>query len=628
MMSAKSVTWAKTAAADANADMSTWKFIWRLIRYRPWHYFLIILLRAVFIAGTFQATALIIRTFFDTLTGARSITLGGEVLGPWVLSALLVAIALVRAGGMFADISVDVSYRFAIGTLMRKNLFSRILERAGANTLPGTTGDAISRFGGDVEGVVGFIMRFPHLIGLGLLSVSAILVMLGINATITLLAFLPLAVIVTIANIAVRRVQTYRNALREATGNVSSFIGEMFAAVQAIHVASAEERMLGHFHKLNEVRREAAVQDNLFASILNSVFENIVSLSTGLILILAGYTIQAGTGDINTFTVGDLALFVYYLGFITGFTSQVGELSAEYRRAEVNKNRIQQLLQGDSPTYIVAHGPVYLRGALPAPSYEKKSERHRLELLEVNDLSYNHPQTQQGINNVSFSLPKGSLTVVTGRIGSGKTTLLRTMLGLLPKDAGEIFWNGKLVSDPGSFFISPYCAYTSQLPVLFSESVRDNILLGAPEEEVDLQGSIRLAVMEQDIETLQNGLDTMIGVRGVRLSGGQLQRTAAARMFVRNPELLVFDDLSSALDVETERKLWDRLLAQKKFTCLAVSHRRSVLRLADNIILLKEGKVEAAGKLETLLETSEEMQQLWQSDLSQEVDELISADGG
>ena len=134
----------------------------------------------------------------------------------------------------------------------------------------------------------------------------------------------------------------------------------------------------------------------------------------------------------------------------------------------------------------------------------------------------------------------------------------------------------------------------------------------------DLQGAMRSAVLEEDVETLERGLDTLVNPRGVKLSGGQVQRTAAARMFVREPELLVFDDLSSALDVETEQQMWERLDAQGDATCLVVSHRRAVFRRADNIIVLKDGRVEAEGKLEDLLQTSEEMLRLWRGNVGEE----------
>ena len=223
------------------------------------------------------------------------------------------------------------------------------------------------------------------------------------------------------------------------------------------------------------------------------------------------------------------------------------------------------------------------------------------------------------LSDISFKLPRNSFTVITGRIGSGKTTLLKALLGLLPEVSGEITWNGVKVADRAAHFRPPRCAYTGQVPRLFSESLRDNILLGLPAERVDLDGAIRTAILERDVAEMEKGLDTLVGPRGIRLSGGQVQRTAAARMFVREAELLIFDDLSSALDVETERQLWEQLFAYRESrpeppTCLVVSHRRAVLRRADQVILLVEGRVEDQGPLEALLDRSAEMRALWQGE--------------
>ena len=595
-------------AAEARAQgsrLKTWQYIFRLIRFRPWLYLALGVLETLFFGVFPQIVGWITYSFFNTLTGDAPVSLG--VGG---LIVLLVVTAIVRVAAIFGDVAVYFTFEYHIAALLRKNLFEYILKRPGARAVPGSPGEAIGCFRDDVNEIAGFMAESLILTGFTLASVVAVVVMLSIDARITVVVLIPLAIVTVVVNLATQKIEQYREASRKAMGDVTDFIGEAFGAVQSVQVATAEERLVGHFRRLNEVRRRASVKDRLFNELLESVFQNTAALGTGVVLLLSAQGMRSGA-----FTVGDFALFVYYLDVLTSFTGLIGHRWAWYKQTGVSVDRLVALMCDAPPETLTKHSQVYMRGELPDVPHMPKTAQDRLETLDAAGLTYLYPDSGRGVQNVNLHLKRGSFTVITGRIGSGKTTLLRSLLGLLPKDAGEIRWNGQPVDDPATFFVPPRSAYTAQVPLLFSEPLRDNILMGLPQDRVDLDEAIWQAVMEQDVADLDHGLDTVIGAKGVKLSGGQRQRVAAARMFVRGPELLVFDDLSSALDVDTERVLWERLTGTGTQTCLVVSHRRPALRRADWIIILQDGRIEAEGKLEGLLETSAEMQRLWRGEI-------------
>jgi ATP-binding cassette subfamily B protein len=580
--------------------VTTLRIAWELFRYRPGRWTLAFIAWTVIHASP-VILGLLVGMVFERLSGGAA-----AAESAWTPVLVFTAIALSRNGVLAVGDLLWIEYWLEQVTQLRRNMLRWVLEAPGSRHLPVGPGEAVSTFRDDVDDLVEYVENFVDLGGLLAFAAGAVYVMFRIDPGVAAIVLAPLVLTTAVTQALSPQIRARRRAMRTATEAVTGFVGETMGSVQAVKLARAEDRVLDEFRRRNLVRRRAALRDTFLTEVLRSVNANMATVAIAVVLIVSAGDVRSGAFD-----VGELAVFLTYLPRLTGYMAFAGDIIAQHRRTGVAYERIKALLVDADDSVVLDRTRVPLRDVPEGAPPVELPEVDELRRLEVRGLGYTYPDGEAGIEDVSFVVERGSFVVVTGKIGAGKTTLLRALLGLVPAE-GEILWNGEPVDDPAAFLIPPRSAYTPQVPRLFSDTLADNIALGAHVTRERLREAVSLAVLDPDLERLEDGLDTLVGARGVKLSGGQVQRSAAARMFAARAELLVFDDLSAALDLHTEQELWDRLFDTRTATCLVVSHRHRALERADRIVLLDGGRVADVGRLGELLERSPLMRELWE----------------
>jgi ATP-binding cassette, subfamily B, bacterial len=566
-------------------------------------------------------TGLILRELFDQLSGERIATLDAAL---WLCAAFVVVEA-VRGAMFWIAITVFWPYWWVgAETTLRVNTLRSVLTARGpaASRLPHSSGEAVSRLRDDVHDLVALADRWVDIAGALAFSTVAFVIMAAIDPLVTVVLVLPMLLVLILNRLLAAAIRRVHSRARQLGAIVTAFIGETFAGVLAIKTAGAEPAALARLREHNRRRRSAAVKDRLLIDLADTSTSAGVELSIGLVLLLAAPAMRRGE-----FTVGDFALFASYISWLTMLPRFLGRLLYRIPQGAVATERLSRLMaRHETADHLSRRTRLWFTGDPPPTHTETPHRTDPLRVLAVHGLTVRHGKQGRGVYDVDLRVRRGSFTVITGAVGSGKTTLVRGLLGLLPARAGAITWNGEPVDDPGTFLVPGRAAYAGQVPRLFSDTLRENLLLGWPADRDALGTVLHLAALERDLADMPDGLDTVVGPRGVRLSGGQVQRATAARALVRSPDLLVVDDLSSALDVETEHLLWERLAEAADqgtgpATLLVVSHRRAALERADQVVVLDRGRVVGSGTLAELLATCPEMQRLWSEELVVEAEE-------
>ena len=511
---------------------------------------------------------LLARTFDEFQGHGASGRLGLLLVG--LFCAEVAAAVLLRAADTIYAQGTEASM-----ALTRLNVVHAQLASGGADAGPRTvaTGDAVSRLRDDPFDVLLLGDNWVDLFGSIAYGVVATTLLARIDPLAALVGVVPLFLI-GFANSRVGNViRGLRQRARQATSEVSGFLNAVFEASLTVRLSGAQPDVLRRLDQLNRRRADAMVRDQVWSDAQFSVNFSLTDVSVGLALVVASR---------NRLEPGEISLFASYLFHLVWLPHRLGGVIVGRRRFDVSAGRLDAMLSPHSGAdRLTEHRPLPILGGGPVPG-PAAAPRQPLERLECPGPDDRRPWRVRRRPRVDRrDLDRGQ------RCGGEREVFAAARpRGPVGARRRRGALERALVTDRAAFLVPPHCAYVAQVPRLFAENLADNLRLGHDLSDDQLFEAVRLAAFDRDVAELPRGLVTLIGTRGVRLSGGQAQRAAAARALAHRPELVVIDDLSSALDIDTELALWDRLAAAG-LTVLAASNRPAALARADQVIHLQ-----------------------------------------
>lgn len=474
---------------------------------------------------------------------------------------------------------------YVIEKQLRSRLMKQFLRMTPSFYEKNRTGDLMARATNDLKAV-------STTAGFGILTLIdsslymlTILVTMGILVSwkLTLVALLPLPILAIIMQILGKRIHEKYMKAQDAFGDMNDGVLEAVAGVRVIRAYVQERASEKQFAEMTE----DVYSKNMEVEKIDALFNPITKVLTGV-----SYMIGLGYGAYlvsqQEMTLGDLVSFNVYLGMIIWPMFAIGELINVMQRGNASLDRVQETLDYEEDVKDASH-PVTV------------SQPGRIGFSEV---KFQYPQSSSiNLSNINLQLEQGQTLGIVGKTGSGKTTLIKQLLREYPAGEGTISLAGIPIEDQTKDQVRNWIGYVPQDHVLFSRTVRENILFGHPEgTEEDIETAIRLSHFQKDLQLLPQGLETLVGEKGVALSGGQKQRISIARALIKNPEILLLDDSLSAVDAKTEARIIENIQQERHGkTTIITTHRLSAIQHADWIVVLDDGVIIEEGTHEDLL---------------------------
>lgn len=470
--------------------------------------------------------------------------------------------------------------------LLRSRFMNHLMTMTPSFFERNRTGDLMARATNDIRAV-------SATVGFGMLTLvdstvylSVVLLAMGflVSWKLTLAAVLPLPLIAVAMIFYGKAIHDRYSLAQDAFGDMNDQVLESVSGVRVIR-AYVQER-------LDEKRFSDITEDvynkNMAVARVDAFFEPTIRFCVGLSYII-GLTYGIYLVFRNQITLGDLVSFNMYLGMIVWPMFAIGELINIMQRGGASLERIDETLNSKPDVQSIPH-PV------------KVSHPTRIEL---NNVTFRYPtSTIDNLSGVNLSLSQGQTLGIVGRTGSGKSTLLKQLLREYPTGQGEILISGVPIDQISLDTLHSWMGYVPQEQILFSKTVRQNIQFGLDKaDDETIMKAITAAAFQNDLGTLSEGLDTLVGERGVSLSGGQKQRVSLSRAFISNPDILILDDALSAVDARTEAQIIENIRQERAGkTTLISTHRLSAVQHADIIVVLDNGQIVEQGTHQELLD--------------------------